>query len=198
MKTPSILFAAAVALALAGATPAHADLEKHKIDPNHSSVLFKAKHLDVGYVYGRFLEFDGRLEYDSDNVANSSVTWTVDTDSVYTNQRKRDRHLKSPDFLNAKQFPKIKFVSTKVVKKSDDVLTVTGKLSLHGQTRTLTTDVKLTGSGEGPQGNFHRGFTTTFTIDRTAWGIDHMPGAVNDDIELIVAAETIMTSKEAS
>jgi polyisoprenoid-binding protein YceI len=186
------------ALALLAVTPARADVEKHKIDPNHSTVLFKAKHLDTGYVYGRFLQLDGHLVYDEEDVDNSSVVFTVDADSVYTNQRKRDRHLKSPDFLNAKQFPKIRFESTEVSRVDDDTLRVKGRLSLHGQTRTLTTDVDLTGAAEGPQGNFHRGFTTRFTIDRMAWGIDHMPDSVNDEIELIVAVETIRLSKRSS
>lgn len=163
----------------------------YQVDPVHSNVLFRVKHGGIGYVYGQFLKFEGTVKYDEAKPSKTSIAWTIDSNSVFTNNRKRDTHLKSPDFFNAKQFPKITFKSTKVTKKGDK-LRVKGKLTLNGKTRTITTDVKLTGSGKDQQGNERQGFLTEFSIDRSDYGMDFMVGGgVSDKVDLTVSTEVV-------
>jgi polyisoprenoid-binding protein YceI len=163
----------------------------YQVDPVHSNVLFRVKHGGIGYVYGQFLKFDGTVKYDEDNPSKTSIEWTINSNSVFTNHRKRDTHLKSPDFFNAKQHPEITFKSTEVTEK-DDKLRVKGKLTLNGKTRTITTDVALTGSGKDQQGNQRQGFLTEFSIDRSDYGMDFMVGGgVSDQVDLTLSTEVV-------
>lgn len=171
--------------------PVQAAVERYEMDPVHSSVLFRAKHYDVGYTYGMFLEKSGSFAYDPENPSNSSVEWTVQTDSVFTNHRKRDSDLRGPDFLNAKQYPTIHFESTRVEPLDGSRLRVVGDLRFHGTTREISTVVELTGSGQDNQGNFRRGFLSRFTIQRSNFGMDYLPGVASDTIQLTLSLEGV-------
>ena len=163
----------------------------YQVDPVHSNVLFRVKHGGIGYVYGQFLEFEGTVNYDKDKPSKTSIEWSIAANTVFTNHRKRDAHLKSPDFFNAKQHPAITFKSTKVTKNGDK-LRVTGKLTLNGKTRTITTDVALTGDGKDQEGNQRQGFLTEFSIDRSDYGMDFMVGGgVSDQVDLTVSTEVV-------
>lgn len=163
----------------------------YEVDPVHSTVQFRVKHGGIGYVYGQFLDFEGAVKYDEEDPSNSSIEWSIDADSVFTNHRKRDKHLKGPDFFNAKQHPEISFESTEVTEKGD-TLRVKGKLTLNGKTRTVTTDVELTGSGKDQQGNPRLGFLSRFSIDRSDYGMDFMVGGgVSDQVDLTVSTEVV-------
>ena len=98
-------------------------------------------------------------------------------------------HLRSPDFLNAKQYPKIAFKSTSVKKGENNVLEVTGDLTLHGVTRAVTIPVQILGSGQFPPGTPRVGMEANFSVKRAEFDIKGMPGAVGDEIRLIVAVE---------
>lgn len=163
----------------------------YSLDSAHSSTIFKVKHFDIGYIYGMFLEQSGMISYDPQKPAKTSINLSFKTNSIFTNVRKRDNHLKGPDFFNAKQFPTITFESTSVEPISDTTLKVTGNLTMHGVTNTVSTIVKLTGSGEGPQGNFRRGFWTKFTINRLDYNVDYMPDAISSKIQIIASGEVI-------
>jgi polyisoprenoid-binding protein YceI len=120
----NIRFAAAGALVAAfvaaGSIPTKtvdAASTSYAIDTAHSYVIFRVKHMGVGYAYGRFNEFSGNVVLD-DDATKSSVTMTVDPKSVDTGNAKRDEHLRNPDFFNCAQFPDLKFEST-AVKKVD-------------------------------------------------------------------------------
>lgn len=192
MNVRRLMLSLIVALTTLGlASTSASAAEKYEVDPVHSNVLFKAKHLGVAWVYGQFLKTSGEFTYDGDDASNNSVKWEVEAGSVFTNNKKRDDHLRSSDFLNAKQFPKITFESTGVKEAGDDELEVTGKLTLHGVTKEITTTVKETGAGEGPQGKFRRGFHTKFAIDRTDYGIKTMPGGISNEIKIIVSVEGV-------
>lgn len=164
---------------------------QYQLDTSHSSVVFKAKHMDIGYIYGMFLDYSGTATYSPEQPQNTTLSLTIQTDSIFTNQRKRDNHLKSPDFFSAKQYPAITFNSTSVEPVDESTLRVTGNLTMHGVTKEMTTEVSLTGSGKGPQGNFRRGFKTTFTINRLDYKIDFMPNAISQEIPVIVTGELI-------
>ncbi|MFB6347806.1 MAG: YceI family protein [bacterium] len=163
----------------------------YQIDPAHTSVVFKIKHFDIGYVYGMFLGKSGEITYDPETPDKTYIQLNIETESIFTNVRKRDDHLRSGDFFNAKQYPKITFKSTDVDVLSDTRLRVTGDLTMHGVTKSITTTVNLTGKGNGPQGNFRRGFHTVFTIDRTNFGIDYMADTLSHEVKVIFSGEVI-------
>lgn len=164
---------------------------EYSIDPDHTSVVFKVKHMDIAYIYGMFNNKEGTVQYDPKAPEKTSIDLTVDATSVFTGVKKRDNHLRSPDFLNAKQHPEITFRSTSVQQNDDNVLEVTGDFTLRGVTRELTTDVKLTGSGKGPQGNFRRGFKTSFDVNRLEHNVDYMPDGLGKSIKITVSGEVI-------
>ena len=163
----------------------------YEIDAVHSSVLFRAKHMGVAYNYGRFNDFSGRITLDDADVSKSTVEFQVKTESVDTGNAKRDQHLRSPDFFNAKQFPVITFKSTEVSEKAgkENVLEVTGEFNLHGVKKSITIDVEMTGELVTSQKGKIIGFHTIFNIKRTEYGFNFGLEGVNDDIQIIVSVE---------
>ena len=163
----------------------------YNIDAVHSSVLFRAKHMGVAYVYGRFNEFSGNIILDEADVSKSKVELEVKSASVDTANDKRDQHLRGSDFFNVKQFPVITFKSTNVSAKAkkENMLEVTGEFDLHGVKKTITIDVEITGKKTIRQTGEVIGFHTTFDINRSDYGINFGMEGVNDDIQIIVSVE---------
>lgn len=165
----------------------------YEIDTTHSMIIFRAKHNNVSYNYGRFNEFTGSITIGSDvrPHSESMVEFEVKAASVDTGNEKRDQHLRSSDFFSAKQFPVITFKSTEVSTKGgeEDVLGVTGDLELHGVKKSITIDVEITGRAKGKQGESLIGFETTFTIKRSEFGMTYGIGPVSDDIQITVSVE---------
>jgi polyisoprenoid-binding protein YceI len=112
-----------------------------EVDPVHSSVTFMIEHMGISYIHGRFNEVSGSFDFDKDAPEKSSFTMTIKSDSVDTNVKGRDTHLRSPDFFNTKQFPLITFQSTQV-KKAKDGYDVTGDFTMHGVKKPLTISLK--------------------------------------------------------
>ena len=164
--------------------------DTYEIDAAHSMIIFRAKHNGITYNYGRFNEFTGEITMGAD-VSNNTVEFEVKASSVDTGNEKRDQHLRSSDFFSAKQFPVITFKSTKVSAKEgkEDVLEVTGDLELHGVKKSVTVDVEITGRGQGRQGESLIGFESTFTIQRSEFGMTYGMGSVSDDIRITVSIE---------
>jgi polyisoprenoid-binding protein YceI len=160
------------------------------IDPVHSSVVFKIRHMKLADFYGRFNDISGAVSFDKEDAAKSSVNAEVKVESVDTNNEKRNQHLKSPDFFNAKQFPVMSFKSTKVEKSGDDYK-VTGDFSLHGVTKSITVDFKKVGEGKGMQGETRIGGATEFTIKRSDYGITFMPDGLGDEVGIILSLEGV-------
>ena len=165
----------------------------YEIDTAHSMIIFRAKHNGVSYNYGRFNEFTGEITINADAVIERSVAFEVKAASIDTGNEKRDQHLRSSDFLSAKQFPLITFKSTKVSEKAGkkDVLEVTGDLELHGVKKSITVDAEITGRAEGKDGESLIGFESTFTIKRSEFGMTYGMGPVSDDIRLTVSVEAV-------
>ena len=159
----------------------------------HSTAIFKALHFGAGYTYGLFRKVEGSLTVDEKSPAKSSVSISFDAASVYTGDQKRDKHLQSPDFLNAKQYPKITFKSTRVVKTAGGA-NVSGKLSLHGVTRDITVKMVKVGDGKDPWGNTRIGFEGTFSVKLSDHKIKGMKGAVGDKIQITIAVEGMKKS----
>jgi polyisoprenoid-binding protein YceI len=188
MRARTLARIAGAALLLA--VPALA-AETYEVDPVHSAVIFRVGHLGVSHTYGRFNDISGQVVLDAADPSKSSVEITVKADSVDTFSEKRDQHLKSPDFFNAKQFPELTFKSRSVKKTGESEFEVAGDLTLHGVTRPVTVKVQHLGSGSDPWGGYRAGFETTFDIRRSDFGMDYMPGGVSDEVRLIVAVEGV-------
>jgi polyisoprenoid-binding protein YceI len=181
-----VILAAAALVGTAGARPAAATWSG---DTVHSHVLFKVKHLGVSSAHGRFNDFTVSVQAGDGGADLSAVSFTVKADSVDTGAPKRDQHLRSPDFLNAKQFAEISFKSTAVEALDKDAFEVAGNLTLHGVTKPLTVKVVRVGSGKGMKGEDLAGYESTFTIKRSDFGMTNMVGPVGDEIEATVAVE---------
>ncbi len=165
--------------------------ETYKVDPVHSSVLFRAKHAGASYVWGRFNDPSGTFVLDKADPTKSSFSGEIRVANVDTHNEKRDAHLKSPDFFNAKQYPTITFKSTSVAKGEGNFLEVTGHLQMHGVTRSVTVPVELTGTGEFPPGTKRAGLEATFVVKMSDFEIKGLPGAVSDEIKVIIAVEGV-------
>ncbi|MBV9658813.1 MAG: YceI family protein [Verrucomicrobia bacterium] len=189
MKSSKSLLLATLFLCLAAAATQAADT--FKIDPVHSSVGFSAMHLGVTNFYGRFNDISGTIVFDQADPSKSSVELSVPVESVDTHNPKRDQHLKSPDFFNAKQFPALTFKSNKVEAGSDGSYKVTGDFTLHGITKPLTVEFKKGGEGKGMQGEVRAGGETHFTIKRSDFGMNFMQGAVGDEITISLSLEGV-------
>jgi polyisoprenoid-binding protein YceI len=185
MIRKTLLALSASALAL---SPLAALADTFNIDAGHSAVMFKVKHFGVSNAYGRFNKFSGT--YTSGDAP--AVTIEVDAASVDSANAKRDDHLKGPDFFNVNETPKITFKSTKWEDKGEGLAHVTGELTLHGVTKTVTIPVTKVGEGNDPYGGYRVGFEATFTIKRSEFGISYgLPAAVGDDVTLIVSVEAV-------
>jgi polyisoprenoid-binding protein YceI len=164
--------------------------DNYKIDPVHSSVAFKIRHMDISYVYGRFNDVVGSFVIDKEDPGKSSFTMTIKTDSVDTNNKGRDKHLRSPDFFNAQQFPEIKFQSTEV-KPVDGGYEVTGNLELHGVTKPITFTLKGGKEAQFPPGKQRTGFTTELDLKRADFGIEKFPGMLGDEVHVGIGFEGV-------
>ena len=184
MKAPKFILA--VLLSSAGLS-AHADT--FKIDPVHSSIVFSIKYL-VSDFYGRFNDLSGQVVFDKADPAKSSVELTIPVESIDTHYAKRDQHLKSPDFFNAKQFPAIVFKS-KSIEGSGENYKVTGDLNLHGVTKPLTLEIKRGPDGNGPEGEIRGGGETRFTIKRSDFGMNFMQGALGDEVTVLLILQGV-------
>jgi polyisoprenoid-binding protein YceI len=153
-------------------------------DTVHSFVLFKVKHMGASSAYGRFNTFTVAVGANADGSAVSSAEFVVKAQSVDTGNAGRDKHLMSPDFLNAKQFEDITFKSTAV--KGDEI---TGDLTLHGVTKPVTAKLTKVGAGQGMKGEDLVGWETTFTLKRSDFGMTNLVGPVSDEVTLTVATE---------
>ncbi|HEX4362053.1 MAG TPA: YceI family protein [Pseudonocardia sp.] len=166
------------------------------IDAVHSDVSFAVRHMMVSKVKGRFGSFTGEIVTGA-NFLDSSVTASIDLNSVDTNNDQRDEHIRSADFLDVANHPALTFTSTGVRPNGADYI-VDGELSLHGVTRPAELHVELSGSGPDAYGGTRVGFSATATINRSDFGIDiSMPldgggVVVGDKIQIALEVEGVL------
>ena len=183
-----ILFSLSLLIAL---LPVALAAETYEVDASHSTVIFRVKHSGVSYFYGRFKALSGVFTFDEADPAKNRVEIEVLADSVDTENERRDRHLRSPDFFNVKQFPVITFKSKAVNKVEGDTYEITGDLSLHGITKTSTLQAKQTGVGKNRRGHALAGFEAMFTIMRSDFGMTYRLDGLGDEVKLIVSLEGV-------
>ena len=159
-----------ICVLILGMTGAASAATTYTIDPAHSDVSFKIRHL-IATVPGRFAEFDGTIIADWQKLNASSVSFVIKSASIDTRNEDRDKHLRSADFFDVEKFPEITFSSDRITKTGDDTYAVTGKLTMHGVTKEVTLPVKYLGEMTDPWGNVKAGFQIETTLDRTDYGI---------------------------
>jgi polyisoprenoid-binding protein YceI len=151
------------------------------IDTNgaHASINFQASHLGFSVLSGRFNDFSGSFTYDKDNIAASKVNVIIDTASVDTNHAKRDKHVRSDDFLDASKYAQATFVSHKVTDVGNGKLTIAGALTLHGVVQPLVINAVRIGEGKDPWGGYRAGFSGTASITMAEFGFKKDYGKVD-------------------
>lgn len=157
----------------------------------HAFINFKIKHLGYSWLTGRFNTFSGKFNYDQNNVAASKIEVNIDASSIDSNHAKRDKHLRSSDFLDTSKFSTAKFVSTKVVDKGNNQLEVTGDLTLHGVTASIVIDAEKIGEGKDPWGGYRAGFSGTTTLRLKDFGIPEKLGPASTQVFMDLHIEGI-------
>jgi len=147
-------------------------MKKWIIDPDHSVAAFTVKHLMVTKVRGLANKISGAIYFEPDKIAASSVKAEIEVSSLTTGVKKRDEHLQSPDFFDVSKYPKITFSSTRVEQTGANSGRITGDLTIHGATRTVTFDAEYFGPVKSPLGGeITIGFSAKTTINREDFGI---------------------------
>ncbi|MEO6711155.1 MAG: YceI family protein [Planctomycetota bacterium] len=196
MKLIALLLAGCIALpfALGAASPtAVAPLASlapstWSIDAVHSTAIFKVTHLGVSNFYGRFNKMTGTVVFNDEKGGESKVELVIPTDSIDSNNDDRNKHLMSPDFFNAKEFPEIKFVSKSAKKEGDKKWKVDGDLTLHGVTKPLSVVVDAVGMADTKMGK-RAGFDVTFKVKRSDFGMSGMLDMLGDEITVMAGIE---------
>jgi polyisoprenoid-binding protein YceI len=150
--------------------PASTEVPVYAVDQVHSSVNFRVLHMQTGYATGRFNEFSGEFAYDPKALKDSKLSFEIQAASVDTNNGKRDEHLRGSDFFSVEQFPTIKFESDRI-KQEGKQLAVAGKVSWMGVEKDLSVTVEHVGESQTREGKAKHGFTSTFTLKRSDFGI---------------------------
>lgn len=171
----------------AATAPAMADA--FTVDAVHSSVVFRVKHQNVAYFYGRFNKVSGSFNLDEANPAASSLDITIDAESVDTANEGRDKHLRTADFFSAKEFPTVTFKSTSAESKGEKQYLVKGDLTFRGVTKPVEVTVTETGRGAGRGGMKIAGFETMFIIKRSEYGMTYGKDSLGDDVTVYVSLE---------
>lgn len=166
------------------------------IDPTHSEVQFKVKHLVISTVTGNFRSFDGKAVSVNDDFTDSEIEFTIDVNSIDTNQEQRDAHLRSADFFDAEKYPKMSFKSTSFKKEGSDYKLV-GDLTIKDVTKQVKLDVEFGGTAGDFYGNTKAGFELTGKISRREFGLvwsgitEAGTVVVGDDIKLVLSVQFV-------
>ena len=166
------------------------------IDPLHSEIGFKVKHLVISTVSGKFNSFDGTIESEKEDFTDAKIRFSADIDSISTGNEQRDGHLKSPDFFDAPTHPKLTFESTSFARKGDDYV-LEGNLTLRGVTKPITLNVEFGGVQQDMYGRTVAGFEISGKIKRLEYGLQwnavtEAGGVVvSDDVKLVANVEVV-------
>lgn len=146
-------------------------LTKWGIDASHSEITFKVKHLVISTVTGKFKEFDASIESDNEDFEDAKIIFQASIESIDTGNEDRDNHLKSDDFFNASEYPKMTFESTSFKKAGDGEYKLNGDLTIRGNSRPIELDVEYGGTVVDPYGQTKAGFDITGKINRKEYGL---------------------------
>lgn len=147
----------------------HLNKAKWVLDPAHSELEFRVKHLMISHIKGAFRKF--QVEVDGDDFTQDPVRVSIESDSVFTNDDNRDAHLKGPDFFDSEKFPEIRFESSQISRISDDQFKMSGQLSIKGIPNTVELNLSFNGKNKDPWGNEKAGFSLNGSLNRSDWGL---------------------------
>jgi polyisoprenoid-binding protein YceI len=145
---------------------------KWTIDASHSKIGFKVKHLMISNVLGSFREFEGQVTTSGTDFSKSAISLSINTASIDTEMADRDNHLKSPDFFDVANYPKINFIGTKLKDLGDDMYELSGNLEIKGVSKPVLLSVEFGGLMTDPWGNVKAGFSINGKINRKEWGLN--------------------------
>jgi polyisoprenoid-binding protein YceI len=174
--------------------PAAAQATSFDIDPAHSGVSFKIRHMFT-QVPGSFKKYSGTFDFDPKNPKSWKTSVTIDSASIFTDNEKRDAHLKSADFFDVQKFPTITFTSKSVKSTGKEKAELSGDLTMHGVTKTVNLIVDVGGMGKDPMGTTRAGFNATTKVKRSDFGItwnktlDSGNLLLGDDVEISISVE---------
>jgi polyisoprenoid-binding protein YceI len=160
------------------------------VDDTHSLALFRVHHMGAGQFWGRFNDVSGNFTFESGKAEGMKFDITIKTESVDTGVEGLNKHLRSPDFFGAKDFPTMTFKSTGAKKTGEKTFDVTGDLTMHGVTKSIVAAVEFTGMANMGKGT-SAGFEAIFTVKRSDFGMKYgvEKGAIGDDVKVVVALE---------
>lgn len=167
------------------------------VDPSHSRVNFSVSHLVISEVDGTFKTFSGSLVSNSGDFSNSKFNFEIDVNSINTENKKRDGHLKSEDFFYTEKHPKMTFKSTSFEKEKGNKYILKGNLTMRGVTKAITLDVKYGGTAKDGYGNTKAGFILSGNLNRVDFGIaynsktEHGGLTIGEEINLVIKLEFI-------
>ncbi|MEP6795304.1 MAG: YceI family protein [Saprospiraceae bacterium] len=144
---------------------------KWTIDPTHSELQFKVRHLMISNVTGQFTKFEGTVETKGEDFTTAKAHFTADISSINTNNPQRDGHLQNADFFDAENHPQLVFESDKLVKKDDENYEIHGRLTMRGVTKKIVLDAEFGGITKDPWGNTRVGFTVNGKLNRMDYGV---------------------------
>ena len=166
---------------------------KWVIDPSHSEIEFKVRHLMISNVTGSFKSFEGEVETDGDDFSNAKISFSAKVDSITTGNEQRDGHLKTGDFFELEKYPEVLFTAKGLKKKSDDEYEIEGDLTIRGVTKKVKLSVEAGGIVKDPWGQTKAGFSVKGKINRKDFGLNW--GAVTEAGGVVVSDEVRLSAE---
>lgn len=172
---------------------AQANAAEYMIDKKgmHASIQFKIQHLGYSWLWGRFNDFEGSFNYDTDKPNDSNIEVTINTKSVDSNHAERDKHIRSDDFLDVSKFPEAKFISKSVTINDDGTGVVEGMFTLKDVSRPMTISISKVGEGKDPWGGYRVGFSGTTSFALKDYNIMKDLGPASQNVTLIFSIEGV-------
>jgi polyisoprenoid-binding protein YceI len=174
------------------------------IDSAHSEVNFAVRHMMIAKVRGQFEKFDGTIEFDPKQPENTRVDVSIAVGSINTREEQRDKHLRSADFFDVENYPKMTFKSTRVEITGEKSARLTGDLTIRGETRPISLEVDYAGLAKSPWGTTSAGFSARTTLNREDWGLNWNQALetggwlVGKEVEIFVEVELVKQEQEAT
>ncbi|SDC32363.1 Polyisoprenoid-binding protein YceI [Variovorax sp. CF079] len=185
-------YALIVSCLMANALPARAEATRYELDPEHLTIAFLVDHIGYAKVLGMFRAARGSYSFDEATATLSNVRIEVDTQSVFSNYAKRDQHLKSADFLNTSEFPRMVFTAAGAKRTGDRTFEIAGQLELLGRSQPLTLAATWNKSGPSPiEKSYVMGVSARGSFKRSSYGMNYAVGNgwVGDEVPLIIEFE---------
>ena len=193
----AICFASSMPVSAQSSAKSAVERYAFDIEGAHAFVQFRIKHLGYSWLYGRFNEFDGEFTFNPADKSIVTLTSTIAMPSIDSNHVKRDKHLRSKDFLDVEKHPEAKFVSDSYRSTGKHTGELAGKLTLFGVTKPVVINTEYIGGGKDPWGGHRQGFEGRLTLKPADFGKNFVPrlGQSSEEVELMLTVEGIRQSK---